>query len=95
MRSLGQNPTEAELQDMINEVDIDGSGSIEFNEFLAMMAKKIKENETSNDIREAFRVFDRFVLPSIAFSSRVKICRHKDIRPFVNLLKIAFDRLAL
>ena len=47
------------LQDMINEVDVDGSGSIEFDEFLIMMAKKIKENEQSNDIREAFRVFDR------------------------------------
>ena len=41
------------------QVDVDGNGSIEFEEFLAMMAKKIKENEGSNDIREAFRVFDR------------------------------------
>lgn len=42
MRSLGQNPTEAELQDMVNEVDADGSGTIEFPEFLNLMAKKMK-----------------------------------------------------
>ena len=28
MRSLGQNPTEAELQDMINEVDADGKHNL-------------------------------------------------------------------
>ena len=28
MRSLGQNPTEAELQDMINEVDADGESNV-------------------------------------------------------------------
>ncbi|OBS81763.1 hypothetical protein A6R68_24246 [Neotoma lepida] len=32
MRSLGQNPTEAKLQDMINEVDADENGTIDFPE---------------------------------------------------------------
>ena len=54
MRSLGQNPTEAELQDMVNEVDADGNGTIDFPEFCTLMARKMQYEETT----EAFRVFD-------------------------------------
>lgn len=32
MRSLGQNPTEAELQDMINEVDADGKTELNYTD---------------------------------------------------------------
>ena len=39
MRTLGQNPTEAELNDMIKEVDIDGNGEIDFDEFVGLMVK--------------------------------------------------------
>lgn len=42
MRSLGQNPTEQELLDMVNEVDIDGSGTIDFAEFCQMMKRMNK-----------------------------------------------------
>lgn len=39
MRALGQNPTEQELLDMVNEVDVDGSGNIDFLEFCQMMRR--------------------------------------------------------
>ncbi|KAH3848093.1 calmodulin-A-like [Dreissena polymorpha] len=59
MRSLGQNPTDNELKDMINEVDIDGNGTIDFAEFLTMMANKMKDSDQEEEMREAFRVFDK------------------------------------
>ncbi|KAL2308873.1 hypothetical protein Nmel_005043, partial [Mimus melanotis] len=59
MRSLGQNPTEAELQDMVGEVDADGSGTIDFPEFLSLMARKMRDTDSEEEIREAFRVFDK------------------------------------
>jgi calmodulin len=59
MRSLGQNPTEAELDAMIQEVDQDGSGTIEFTEFLTLMAKKMRDSDSEEEITEAFRVFDK------------------------------------
>ena len=41
------------------KVDVDGNGSIDFGEFLTMMQEKVRESEDCQDIREAFRVFDR------------------------------------
>jgi calmodulin len=58
MRSLGQNPSESELQDMINEVDTDNNGTIDFPEFLTMMARKVKETDSEEEIRQAFKAFD-------------------------------------
>ena len=59
MKSLGQNPTEAELQDMINEVDADGNGTIDFPEFLTLMVRKMKDTDSEEAIEEAFKVFDK------------------------------------
>ena len=61
MRSLGQNPTEGELLDMINEFDANGDGSTDFAEFLTMMAMKLKKDESGSDeeIKKTFKVFDK------------------------------------
>ena len=59
MKNLGQTPSEAELQDMINEVDIDGNGTIDFKEFLGLMARKMRDNDSEEELIEAFKVFDR------------------------------------
>merc|ERR1711934_1048247 len=56
LRSLGQNPTEAELKDLIKEEDTTGSGTLDFQEFRTMMKKK---NITEREIREAFRAYDK------------------------------------
>ena len=59
LRSLGQNPTEAELKDMIKEADTTSSGTLDFQEFRTMMKKKNTCTSTKSQIREAFRVFDK------------------------------------
>ena len=43
MQSLGQNPTDQELIDMIREVDNDGNEEIDFGEFLDLMARNMQD----------------------------------------------------
>ncbi|XP_030668324.1 calmodulin-like [Nomascus leucogenys] len=59
MRSLRQHPTEAELQDMTYEVDADSNGRVGFPESVTMRARKMKDAGSEEEMREAFRVFDK------------------------------------
>ena len=43
LHALGQVPSRNELIDMINEVDIDGNGYVEFAEFVILMTNKVQE----------------------------------------------------
>lgn len=40
-------------------IDHPGNGTIDFPEFLTMMARKMKDTDSEEEIREAFRVFDK------------------------------------
>ena len=76
LRSIGQNPSQADVQvqaemnevmellfklnfqDLVGQVDKDGTGSIDFPEFLQMMTLKYEEENAEDEIRTAFQVFD-------------------------------------
>jgi calmodulin len=55
-RMLGQNPTQAELADMLSEID---NETIEFPEVCTLLARKQKETDAEEEFKEAFRVFDK------------------------------------
>jgi len=59
MRSLGRNPSEVELQEMIAEIDFDGNGVVDFSEFLTIMANKMRDGDSEEEIKQAFKVFDK------------------------------------
>ncbi|TRY60953.1 hypothetical protein TCAL_10642, partial [Tigriopus californicus] len=59
LHTLGQNPTEAELQDLAYAMDTNESGTIDLPEFLHMMAIKMAEVNMEEEILEAFKIFDK------------------------------------
>uniref|UniRef100_A0ACD5W9L9 Uncharacterized protein n=1 Tax=Avena sativa TaxID=4498 RepID=A0ACD5W9L9_AVESA len=59
MRSLGQRPSEAELHQMIAEVDTDGNGALDFTEFISLLERKMRDTGVEEELREAFQVFDQ------------------------------------
>ena len=44
---------------MIEDVDTDGNGNIEFEEFCQLMAKKGKESDHDSELQEVFKIFDK------------------------------------
>jgi len=59
MRSIGQNPTEDEILELVMESDLNGDGTIDFEEFAEMMKKKSSETDQTEGLKEAFKIFDR------------------------------------
>eukprot|EP00439_Symbiodinium_sp_Y106_P067078 s626_g11.t1 len=57
LRSVGLAPSQKELENMIAEVDADGSGQIEWDEFLFLMSKNVVKPDEQH--RFAFEFFDK------------------------------------
>jgi len=50
--------SQEEVEAMIAEIDEDGSGEIDFPEFVAVMSRKVQADYTASQVNAAFRVFE-------------------------------------
>jgi len=58
MQSLGFEAKNQTIYQMIADIDKDGSGTIDFEEFLDMMTAKMSDKDTREDIQKVFNLFD-------------------------------------
>ena len=69
MRTFGWTPTEEELKDLVNVIDVDGNGDISFNEFVWLMTKCV---QTDGDENVFFKPCCNHVCFNWGFSSSMR-----------------------
>merc|ERR1711976_1071622 len=62
-------PEEGECEEMIARNDIDGSGHMDFGEFVQMMSCAIDQHQPQEEFMKAFRVFDDDATGKISFQN--------------------------
>lgn len=59
VRSLNQNPTEAELEEMKAEIDPEDTGELTFSDFVALILRRWKDVDAEEELLEAFKVLTK------------------------------------
>ena len=58
MTSLGFESKNQTIYQMIADLDSDGSGQIDFEEFLTLMTARVSDKDSRENIRKIFKLFD-------------------------------------
>ena len=77
MNSLGQSPSPTELEKMVELADADGSGDIDFVEFVTLMAHKMQDQEEDDEderLKSAFAIFVSAANFSLSLSLSLCVC---------------------
>mmetsp|Transcript_10575 Transcript_10575/g.1596 ORF Transcript_10575/g.1596 Transcript_10575/m.1596 type:complete len:117 (+) Transcript_10575:190-540(+) len=75
MQSLGFEAKNATIYQMISDLDADGSGAIDFDEFLDMMTARLSDKDTAEDINKVFRLFDDDKTGTITLKNLKRVAR--------------------
>ncbi|RLN92521.1 hypothetical protein BBJ28_00011329 [Nothophytophthora sp. Chile5] len=58
MDTLGIDTSPEEIDLMIHEIDQDSNGEIDFDEFVAVMSRKVNATYTADQVKNAFKAFE-------------------------------------
>ena len=75
MQSLGFEAKNQTIYQMINDLDKNKSGNIDFDEFLDMMTARMSDRDTREDINKVFRLFDEENTQTITIKNLRKVAR--------------------
>lgn len=56
---IGEHPAQAEVNDLLAVLDKNNSGSIEWEEFLSEMQRRLENKDVEVEIKAVFKLFDR------------------------------------
>merc|ERR1712227_938992 len=69
MRSLGYDTEHGEAAQHVKNLDKDGSGALEFNEFYDLLTARFSENTTKEELERVFALFDTDKTGSISVAN--------------------------
>merc|ERR1711948_230638 len=75
MKSLGFDVKHAVVYNMVADLDSDGSGEIEFGEFLEVMCAKITDKNTMEEIDRVFKLFDKDRNGTLEADDLSRVCK--------------------
>ncbi|VWU49159.1 centrin-1, putative [Hepatocystis sp. ex Piliocolobus tephrosceles] len=75
MRALGFEPKKEDIRKIISDVDKEGTGTIDFNDFLDIMTIKMSERDPKEEILKAFRLFDDDETGKISFKNLKRVAK--------------------
>jgi len=73
LRAMGFEPRKNDIKEMADQIDKKSTGKISYNQFLSLITSKLAEKDNREEIKKAFKLFDRDQIGKITFQNLQEI----------------------